>query len=321
MKILVIEDVKASLLVFRHTLERLGETVVTAESGYEAIDIFCRENPDMVLLDVVLPDIDGFEVARRIRRLEKPGDWRPIIFISAQTSDEYLEKGIAAGGDDYIYKPISEVVLRAKVKAMQRILQMRTSLVVLTRKLDTANQELKRLSSRDGLTGMPNRRFFDQSLDQEWRRAQRNNTEITLMMCDIDYFKDYNDTYGHQTGDDCLKQVAQAMSRALERASDMAARYGGEEFAIILPGTGMGGALFVAHRLLNDIRELHLSHSASPIGRVTISIGIATAIPGSSSFQELIEAADQALYQAKREGRNRVCQAPAILGQQPEALV
>lgn len=308
MKILVIEDVKANLLVYSRCLQRLGAMVVAADSGYQAIDLFERETPDLVLLDVILPDIDGFEVARRLRRLEKPGNWTPIIFVSAKTSDEYLEMGITAGGDDYLYKPVSEVVLGAKVRAMQRIVQMRASLVALTRKLDAANRELQRLSSSDGLTGMPNRRLFDETLEREWRRAKREGTEITLMMCDVDHFKAYNDTYGHQAGDDCLKQVALVLGRALERGADMAARYGGEEFAIILAGTGLDGALFVAHKMLNGIRELRVPHTGSPFGQVTASIGIATAVPGEAPAEALLEAADQALYRAKREGRNRVCQ-------------
>ncbi|MGE5492873.1 MAG: diguanylate cyclase [Actinomycetota bacterium] len=314
MRILVIEDVKASLLVYSSCLRASGATVIAAESGYQALEAFERENPDLILLDVMLPDIDGFEVARRIRRMEKPGNWTPIIFVSAKTSDEYLEQGIAAGGDDYIYKPVSEVVLRAKVKAMQRIVQMRTSLVVLARKLDSANQELQRLSSSDGLTGLPNRRLFDETLEREWRRARREGAEITLMMCDVDHFKAYNDTYGHQAGDDCLKQVALTLRQALERGADLAARYGGEEFAIILPGTGLDGALIVAHKMLNGIRELRIPHTGSPFGQVTASIGIASMVPGEGPAEALIEAADQALYRAKREGRNRVCHPDSAAG-------
>lgn len=135
----------------------------------------------------MLPDLDGYEVARQIRLLEPPGDWTPIIFLSSMNKDKDIEMGIAAGGDDYLLKPISEIVLAAKIRAMQRIIQMRQSLLVLTRKLDTANQELKRLTSLDGLTGIANRRHFDEILSREWRRAMRQGEELSVLMCDIDF--------------------------------------------------------------------------------------------------------------------------------------
>ncbi len=308
MKILVVEDSKANLAVVCKIIEKLGAKVFSAENGYDGVALFQRERPDLVLLDVILPDIDGFDVARKIRESENPGEWTPIIFLSSLTKDEDLEKGIAAGGDDYIHKPVSEVVLSAKIRAMQRIAQMRTSLVVLARKLDSANQELKRLSSSDGLTGIPNRRYFDETLDREWRRAKRNGTEISLLMCDVDFFKKYNDAYGHQAGDDCLKEVATTLCQSLERGGDTAARYGGEEFAVILPDTGLGGTLFVAEKARLMIHKLNIPHSGSNHGRVTLSIGIAGMVPNEEDPpQTLIEAADRALYRAKSEGRDRVC--------------
>ena len=175
MKILIVEDASATLLVVSKYIERFGAQPIAVNNGEQAISAFRNEQPDMVLLDAMLPDIDGFSVARQMRAHEKPGAWTPIIFLSGMTSDKDLEKGIAAGGDDYLYKPVSEAVLNAKVRAMQRIIQMRTSLVVLARELDTANQELKRLSASDGLTGIANRRFFDEHLSREWRRARRGS--------------------------------------------------------------------------------------------------------------------------------------------------
>ncbi|WP_428827669.1 diguanylate cyclase [Azonexus sp. IMCC34842] len=308
MKILIVEDSRSNLLVLTQYVEQFGAIALAAENGETAVEIFSREQPDMVLLDVILPDIDGFAVAQRIRAMEKPGDWTPIIFLSSLGKDEDIEKGISAGGDDYLHKPVSQVVLNAKIRAMQRIIQMRTSLVVLARKLDTANHELKRLSASDGLTGIANRRFFDEYISREWRRARRSATSIALLMCDVDHFKLYNDTYGHQAGDDCLRQVANAIATNLERASDIAARYGGEEFAVVLPETAIGGTLFVAEKIRHAIHQLNIPHSASQLGRVTLSIGIAAATPDAgNSAEELIKAADQALYKAKDEGRDRVC--------------
>lgn len=307
MKILIVEDTRSSLLIITQYVQRYGATAVQADNGKRAIEVFQAERPDMVLLDVILPDIDGFTVAQRIRGLEENGNWTPIIFLSSLGKDEDIEKGIAAGGDDYLTKPISEVVLGAKIRAMQRIIQMRTSLVVLARKLDVANQELMRLSARDGLTGIPNRRLFDEYIAREWRRARRGSTSMALLMCDVDHFKRYNDTYGHQAGDDCLRQVANAIQRCMERAADVVARYGGEEFAVVLPETQIGGALFMAEKIRHAIHALHIPHSASPFGHITLSIGIAAMAPGDSDeFEQLIEAADQALYHAKDDGRDRV---------------
>ncbi len=308
MKILIVEDSRANLLVLSEYARDFGATVLPAENGENAVTTFERDRPDMVLLDVVLPDIDGFEVARRIRALETPGDWTPIIFLSSLGADQDIEKGIAAGGDDYLHKPVSEIVLHAKIRAMQRIIQMRTSLVVLAHKLDGANQELKRLSASDGLTGIANRRFFDEHISREWRRARRSASSVALMMCDVDHFKRFNDTYGHQAGDECLRQVAKTIAANLERASDVAARYGGEEFAAVLPETPIGGALFVAEKIRHAIHALNIPHAGSPLGRVTLSIGIACMVPDiDNPYDELLSAADKALYHAKHTGRDRVC--------------
>lgn len=308
MKTLVIEDSASSLAILCHQVERIGIKPIPAAGGIAGVELFLAERPDLILLDIVLPDIDGFEVARRIRQLERPGDWTPIIFLTALNSDEDLEKGIAAGGDDYLYKPASEIVLGAKIRAMQRILQMRQSLLVATRKLDSANQELRRLTSLDGLTGIANRRHFDEILEREWRRTMRRGDELSILMCDIDYFKNYNDHYGHQDGDECLCLVAQALNEAMDRGGDLLARYGGEEFIAALPGTPPGGALFVAERMRRAVADLKLPHAGSPFGHITASFGIASTVPtAESSTRSLVGNADRALYQAKLEGRNRVC--------------
>jgi diguanylate cyclase (GGDEF)-like protein len=312
MKILIVEDSRSNLLVLTQYVERFGATAVPAENGVAAVASFAGERPDLVLLDVVLPDIDGFEVARRIRAIETDGDWTPIIFLSSLGKDEDIEQGIMAGGDDYLHKPVSEVVLGAKIRAMERLIQMRRSLVVLARKPDTANQELTRLSASDGLTGIANRRYFDEHIAREWRRARRSASSVALMMCDVDHFKLFNDTYGHQAGDDCLRRVAGAIATSLERGSDMAARYGGEEFVVVLSETTIGGALIVAEKIRHAVHALQIPHSASRFGRVTLSIGIAARVPEvDDASAALVAAADQALYQAKHNGRDRVCRAGA----------
>ena len=309
MKILVIEDSKSSLKRLCDYIQKMCFHPLSAETGHQGIDVFLNERPDLVLLDIIMPDIDGFEVARQIRQLEPLGEWTPIIFLSSLSKDQDIENGIAAGGDDYLLKPVSEVVLGAKIRAMQRIIQMRQSLVVLTRKLDTANQELKRLTSLDGLTGIANRRHFDAMLVREWRRAMRLGEELSIVMADIDFFKQYNDTFGHQSGDECLRQIAQILSLSLDRGGDLMARYGGEEFAAILPGTSLSGASFVAEQMRKAVSELNISHPGTAFGHVTASFGVASAIAmPETDPQDLVGAADLALYKAKHRGRNRVNQ-------------
>jgi len=307
MKALVIEDTATSQAVICHLLERLGIQPVQARDGLSGIANFEKEQPDLILLDIILPGIDGFEVARRIRAMEKPGEWTPIIFLTALTKDEDLERGIEAGGDDYLFKPVSEVVLAAKVRAMQRIIQMRHSLLVLTRKLDSANRELTRLSAVDGLTGIANRRQFDEALLREWRRCLREREPLSLLMVDVDYFKQYNDGYGHQAGDECLKTVAATLRGKLRRPADIVARYGGEEFAAVLPDTAQEGAVRVAESMNSAIQQLGIPHEGSVFGSLTVSVGVATLVPLQvEGLPRLLGAADWALYEAKREGRNCV---------------
>jgi diguanylate cyclase (GGDEF)-like protein len=314
MKALVIEDTVTSATLICHLLEKMGLQPVHARDGQSGILEFKRNKPDLVLLDIIMPGMDGFEVARRIRQLETDGEWTPIIFLSARTSDDDLALGISVGGDDYLIKPVSEIVLRAKVRAMQRIAQMRYSLLVLTRKLDEANRELTRLSAADGLTGIANRRCFDDTLQREWRRAARANTPIALLVADVDHFKQFNDGYGHQLGDDCLKDVARVLESCLRRPTDLVARYGGEEFAVIMPETDAEGAAQVAETMREAVQAAQIAHAYSPVAPVvTISVGAAATLPSRADEdgpRMLLQQADQALYQAKREGRNRISLAP-----------
>ncbi len=307
MKALVIEDAATNMAVCCRALGNMGIEPLQARDGLDGIARFERERPGLILLDIVLPGIDGFEVARRIRAMEGHGEWTPIIFLTGLTKDEDLRKGIEAGGDDYIFKPVSEVVLVAKVHAMQRIVQMRDALLLMTRRLDEANKELTRLSAVDGLTGIANRRQFDEALLREWRRCLRERESLAVLMCDVDFFKQFNDSYGHQSGDECLKAVAASLQSCLKRPADILARYGGEEFAVVLPNTTPGGALQVAEAMRSAVHGLGCMNEASMMGMVTVSVGVAAAKPRSvEGMHRLIAAADWALYEAKRKGRNRV---------------
>lgn len=300
MKILVVDDSRSTRQIIIKYIAALNLEYVLASSGAEALVAYQEQKPDLILLDVILPDITGFEVAKQIRALEQGGEWTPIIFLTSRANDADLERGIAAGGDDYLHKPVSQIVLGAKIHAMQRILEMRQS-------LEEANRELRRLTNIDGLTGVANRRSFDENLQVEWRRMGREGRELCLLMCDVDYFKKYNDAYGHLGGDDCLRRVASTLSACIDRGGDMVARYGGEEFAIILPNTPAGGGLIVGERARYAIRKMALPHEQSEFGQVTISIGVAALVPRMNQGPEvLIATADKALYEAKTQGRNRV---------------
>jgi diguanylate cyclase (GGDEF)-like protein len=308
LKVLVVDDSKVTMKALCGYLERMGiSRPLTAETGKKAIEIFQRTRPDIVLLDAILPDIDGFDVARELRALEKGDEWAAIIFLTSMAKDEDLAHGIEVGGDDYLMKPLSEVVLRAKMRAMRRLVEMQRSLVSVTRKLNAANKELQRLATTDGLTAIANRRMFDELARREWRRCMRMKQPMSLVMVDVDHFKAYNDTYGHQAGDECLKAVAAQVARAAPRASDLAARYGGEEFVLVLGDTTIDGAGWVANNIRQHVSDLRIPHAASPARHVTISCGVATLFPYDGlPLEALLKAADNAMYQAKMQGRNAV---------------
>ncbi|GAB2881921.1 diguanylate cyclase [Uliginosibacterium flavum] len=308
MKALVIDDTLTSMAVICAQLRKIGIEPISASDGTAGIEAFKEHRPDLVLLDVIMPGIDGYETAKRIRQLERDGEWTPILFLTASTSDEDLERGIAVGGDDFLVKPMSEIVLTAKVRAMQRMAQMRYSLVLLTRRLDEANRELIRLSSVDGLTDIANRRQFDEFLTREWARGIRSAAPLSLLMCDVDFFKQYNDHYGHPAGDECLKVVAKTLQGGVRRPADLTARYGGEEFAVVLPDTDLPGAEQVAEEMRRALENLAMPHAGSLLGLVSISIGVACTVPKreNGSVAQLIADADAALYRAKQAGRNRV---------------
>ena len=307
LKVLVVEDSKVAIKAISSYLEEMGVHPLVAETGKAAIELYRKERPDIILLDIILPDIDGYDVAREVRQLQSKDDWTAIIFLSVMSKDEDLARGIEVGGDDYLMKPVGRVVLQAKVNAMYRLVRMQRALVKLTEQLDTANQELQRLSMTDGLTGIANRRFFDESLVREWRRCGRIKKPLSIVLLDVDFFKKYNDKYGHQVGDDCLKTVAKEVARATPRPGDLAARYGGEEFVLILAETDRDGARWVADRIRQNLSALDIPHGESSHKHVTVSCGVATVVPGEElSVEKLVKSADIALYIAKEHGRNRV---------------
>jgi diguanylate cyclase (GGDEF)-like protein len=306
MKILVVDDSATIRAGLRIQLTRMQHEVLEAENGERALEMWGAQRPDLVLIDVMMPVMDGYEAARRMRAAGQD-DWAPIIFLSSMEADQDLERAIEAGGDDYLVKPVSAVVLSAKIRAMHRLETMRRRLLEVSRELAASNRQLEMLSRQDGLTGLANRRYFDAYLATEIRRASRSGEPLSLILIDIDYFKLYNDAYGHQGGDECLKRVAGCMQAVCQRAADLAARYGGEEFVLVLPNTAPEGARIVANSLAAAIAALEITHVGSKVNDfLTLSQGIATLLPGTELGPDiLIEHADQALYRAKERGRNR----------------
>lgn len=305
--ILLVDDQNASRVALAAELDHAGHRVIEADGGTWALDLFQRHQPDLVLLDVEMPGQDGYWVARQLRAAE-PGGWTPIVFLSSRDRDIDLWRGIEAGGDDYLVKPVSPMVLRAKLLAMDRLLRMRRRQEELSEALRSANALLQHLSDTDALTGLMNRRAFDVRLRSDIDAARRDGTPLTLLLCDLDHFKAYNDHLGHVEGDACLRRVAEVLKGCCLRRGDSAARYGGEEFALILPGLPRSGAMTFARGLLRTIEALALPHPGSSVaGHVTLSGGITTCVPDdSTTAQGLVLRADDALYAAKARGRRRL---------------
>ncbi len=306
--VLLVEDDTAQRALLAAELQQAGATdIVQAANAQAALQLFQRQRPDLVLLDICLPGTeDGYWVAQRMRQAE-PGDWTPIIFLSGLNADVDVWRGIESGGDDYLVKPVKPIVLAAKVRAMRRLRDMRRRLVSLTQELHQANQRLNDMIEIDPLTGLINRRGLDRILHNEILAGRRERTPLTLMLCDLDYFKRYNDTLGHMQGDECLKTVSRLLHEVCVRPRDVATRYGGEEFALILPNTPRSGAMTFARALNQMLKVRAFHHPDTPLGQtLTLSGGITTCIPDASTSAEgMLMRADEALYAAKAQGRNR----------------
>ena len=308
MKILYVEDSAAAVLVMRRRLANFGHEVLLATNGQEAVQMFRAAAPDLVLMDIEMPVMNGFEAASRIRAVEatQRWAWTPIIFLTASDTEENLITAIEAGGDDFIAKRVTEPVLHAKMKAMARIAALRQGLTA-------ANLKLEALASSDGLTGLCNRRSMDARVDAYFADAMSLQQPFGLLMIDIDHFKKYNDHYGHLQGDDCLRAVARAIAEAVDAdnaAEDshvaFAARYGGEEFAVVLPLASAERTARVAQAVVRAVQGIGIAHERNgDWGCVTISTGGAHVPQASGSIANLFRAADTRLYRAKERGRNR----------------
>lgn len=313
--ILLIDDDTITRIQIRRFLEQEKYHIAEANNGREGIEAYRRLQPDMVLVDGIMPIMDGFECCAQLQTLPQ-ADHTPVLMITGLDDQSSVDRAFAAGATDYVTKPIHWAVLRQRVR---RLIQQSQ----LLQQLEAANQLFQELATVDDLTQLANRREFDQHLEREWHRMLRERSSLTLVLCDVDFFKPYNDAkgYGHQQGDTCLRQIASVIGNAANRPGDLAARYGGEEFAIILPNTVVEGGIQVAENIRSCLRALQLPHPNSAISPwVTLSLGIASVLSHSAASilpDALIAAADQALYQAKATGRDRYCTSPSILATQP----
>lgn len=307
MKILLVEDSRALAAVMKARLESFGFQVTCAENGELAVAAYPTVAPDLILMDIEMPVMNGFEATNRIRALEAAQEWAwtPILFLTASATPENLVTAIEAGGDDFLAKSVPEAVLHAKMKAMTRIAALR-------RRLAVANRLLKEQASRDGLTGLWNRRYMDLQVDLLWTDASRHRHAFGLLMIDIDNFKKYNDHYSHQAGDDCLRALAAAVGQVAVHAQEngaantFAARYGGEEFALVVPAASEAAFREIAARVVDSVREKAIAHVMNASwGIATASVGGCYRKAAGGRVVDLFRGADAALYRAKAGGRNR----------------
>ncbi len=320
--ILIVDDRLENLIALEGLLDNTELNIVKASSGNEALGLVLEYDFAIVLLDVQMPEMDGYETAKLMRGIRRSKNV-PIIFLTAISSEQkHLLRGYEAGAVDFLFKPIEPNILMSKVKIFlelynqkrlinEQALELKQKideLLLVKKELEKTNSILQDLSSIDGLTGIPNRRCFDEFVDREWKIAVRKSAPLSIIMIDIDHFKAYNDNYGHQAGDECLKQIGKVLKESVTRPEDLVARYGGEEFIAVLADTDINGAMIVAERIRSKVKALNMPHETSSIAKiVTVSMGIAGGVPNRDSLSgSFITMADKALYQAKRNGRNQI---------------
>lgn len=338
--ILVVDDTPSSLLLLAKTLEGQDYDVRVANSGSVALKSVRETLPDLILLDVNMPGLSGYEVCQRLKQDSLTKEI-PVIFISSSTDIGDKLQGFSVGGSDYIAKDFQneEVIARIKnqltIRRLQKKLERQNAQfqaqnaqlqveihnrIVAEERLQSAIFELERLVNLDGLTGVANRRRFNDFLECSWQDLAEEQSLLSLIMCDVDFFKSYNDTYGHSEGDKCLQEIAKTLEQEIKKweapGESLVARYGGEEFVIVLPKTSIKQAVAIAEHLRTEVKKLAIPHinskvldnsnqSATP--SVTLSLGIASVIPSGNQPSFLITMADRALYEAKNRGRDQVC--------------
>lgn len=320
MVLLVDDQVMVGEAIRRALMEESGIELHYCSNPLEALAVAKRVKPTVILQDLVMPNMNGLTLVRQYRA-DAATKAIPVIVLSTEEEATVKSEAFRIGANDYLVKLPDRIELIARIRyhsgAYLTQIQRDEAYRALRRsqqELMETNLELQRLTNVDGLTGLSNRRYFDQYLDTEWRQSMRAQETISLLIIDVDHFKQYNDTYGHLAGDEVLKAVARALKGAFQRPKDLAVRLGGEEFAVVLPQTQGSDLAFLADKVVRAIEALGLPHAASPIAdKVTISVGGATHVPAGDEMPErLIEAADKAMYEAKRAGRNRAVTAEGL---------
>ncbi|WP_404783739.1 diguanylate cyclase domain-containing protein [Altericista sp. CCNU0014] len=295
---LIAEDDDLMRRTLRYTLEEYGYQVVETNNGQECLEQYEQLNPDIILLDCTMPIMNGYTCCEQLRMLDKAAH-TPIVMITGLDGDSSIQRAFASGATDYVLKPVQWKIFAQRITKL--IEQTK-----LMRQLAEQNAEYRQEMMVDDLTKVLNRRAFDRYLQQEWQRSMREQKPFSVILADVDFFKIYNDTFGHVAADRHLQQVAQIMRHAVYRATDLVCRYGGEEFGILLPNTSVDGAVQVAVRIQTALKDFYLDRSSSASTRpITLSYGISGLIPAQNMQPvKLVEAADKALYQAKENGRN-----------------
>lgn len=319
--ILIVDDERLNINILKDLLET-DYDIMIAKTGEQALKrAISTMPPDLILLDIMMPGMDGYQVLRRLKSDNSTCDI-PVIFITAMSETVDETRGLELGAVDYITKPISPAIVKARVNthlalthSLEIQKQQNGKLAILNDELVDKNNNLLELNkilvdmaNVDGLTKIPNRRRFDEYLEQEWHRCLRLDAPLSLILMDIDFFKPFNDNYGHIAGDECLQQVATYLAKAMVRSIDLVARYGGEEFVCVMPDTDIHGLNVMAERFQESISALAWPHAHSSVTNIiTLSMGGATMVPTAGHTKEgIIKAADNNLYKAKESGRNRL---------------
>ena len=304
MRILLVDDVQLDRMQLAIRLKQLGHIVKAVGSGLEALNTYESFDPELVLLDISMPDMNGFEVSLHIR--ETFPDWIPIIFLSSHEEPEMIAKAIEAGGDDYLIKPVDKLVLNSKLIAMQRIAHMRRELKQATAQLEKVNQLLTQQANEDGLTKLYNRRYIDHKLESMVAWHGRHNMPMALILLDVDFFKPFNDNYGHIEGDRCLQAIANQLKATFCRSGEYVGRYGGEEFVVLLGCTDAQTAEREAERIQEAMYFLDYPHEYPGFDEVYLHhVGVEPPNPtGKEQQSDLYATVDRALYTSKSLGRN-----------------
>ncbi len=299
-EVMLVEDSRTQALKFKLMLESHGYQVSHAKNGLEAMNMLFNSQTSIVISDWIMPEMDGSELCRAIRKHDF-GNYVYIILLTAKDSKSDIIEGLEAGADDYLTKPVDDAELIARLTTAERVIRLESS-------LRKRNKEIALLSITDPLTQIFNRGYLNDNLPKAFKRAIRYHHDLSIIICDIDYFKKVNDTHGHQAGDLVLKSFVKKINESLRKDLDWMARFGGEEFLIVLPETDTNGAIVAAERLRSQISAMVIPFEGNDL-RVTASFGIATVTHGTHNPQltsdDLIRAADQCLYRAKDQGRNQ----------------